>query len=65
MSSETRRIESSDLNQLRLTLIDLFTLSELKTLCFTLNVDYDLLAGEDKGSKTRELVAPASMSPLW
>ena len=48
--------DNSELNQLRLTLIELFTLSELKDICFALNVDYERLSGEGKGSKARELV---------
>lgn len=33
-----------------------FDLSELKTLCFDLNIDYEELAGDTKTDKTRELV---------
>ena len=31
--------------------------SELRTLCFDLNVDYDTLAGEEKSAKVRELIS--------
>ena len=48
----TRRIRSSDLNQLRMILIELFNLSEIRDLCFTLDLDYDLLPGDDKGRLT-------------
>ena len=40
-------VGSPDPNQLRLILIELFNLSELKDISFALKVDYDLLAGED------------------
>ena len=33
-----------------------YNLSELKTLCFILNIDYDLLSGSNKEDKIRELI---------
>jgi ribosomal protein L37E len=42
--------------QLRQNLVDYFSISELQTLCFDLGVDYDLLPGEGKYNKARELV---------
>ena len=35
---------------------DYFTLEEIRTLCFILNIDYDRLRGEEKEAKTRELI---------
>jgi hypothetical protein len=37
-------------------LVKHFDLSELKTLCFELNIDYEAIAGETKPDKSRELV---------
>jgi tetratricopeptide (TPR) repeat protein len=41
---------------LRQVLTDRFSDDELRTLCFDLGLDYDLLPGEGKGGKARELV---------
>lgn len=41
---------------LRRVLVQYFDLEELRTLCFDLQVDFDLLSGSSKGEKTRELV---------
>lgn len=41
---------------LRQNLVDCFSVSELQTLCFDLGVDYDLLPGEGKENKARELI---------
>ena len=38
-------------------LVDSFNLAELQSLCFKLGVDYDMLAGNEKESKARELIA--------
>lgn len=37
-------------------IVDHFDLSELKTLCFSIEVDFDVLAGETKVDRSRELV---------
>lgn len=42
---------------LRQALIECFSESELRTMCFDLGVDYDGLPGESKSDKARELVA--------
>ncbi|MCS7061451.1 MAG: trypsin-like peptidase domain-containing protein [Anaerolineae bacterium] len=42
--------------RLREGLVQCYNLSELETLCVDLNVDYDVLPGEDKISKSRELI---------
>ncbi len=47
---------ASDRARLRQVLVDRFTMEELRTLCFELYVDYDLLAGETKDGKARELI---------
>lgn len=43
--------------KLRLALMNHFSESELKTLCFDLGVDYESLPGEGKEGKTREFIA--------
>lgn len=43
--------------QLRKALIEQFNEEELKTLCFDLALDYEMLPGEGKGGKIRELIA--------
>jgi hypothetical protein len=43
--------------KLRRNLIEHFNLSELRDLCFDMNVDYESLTGENKADKARELVA--------
>lgn len=42
--------------QLRQILISFFAESELEDLCFDLGVDYEILGGEGKGGKARELI---------
>lgn len=42
--------------RLREGLVQCYSLSELETLCADIGVDYDVLPGEDKVSKSRELV---------
>ena len=37
-------------------LVERFTLDEIRSLCFQLGIDYDVLPGEGKESKARELV---------
>lgn len=44
-------------SKLRKILIDRFNEDELKTLCLDLAIDYDVLPGEGKAGKARELVA--------
>lgn len=46
-----------DENKLLHILTTRFNLSELRTLCFEMNIDYENLAGEGKVDKARELVA--------
>lgn len=48
---------SVDLTELHRELSDSFDLEELRTLCFTLGIDYQNLPGEGKAAKARELVA--------
>ena len=48
---------SVDLTELHWELSDSFDLEELRTLCFTLGIDYHNLPGEGKAAKARELVA--------
>jgi len=45
-----------DLARLRQLLLEHFDDSELRDLCFDLNIEYDRLPGEGKGNKVRELV---------
>lgn len=47
---------SISLEHLRLALIEYFSLDEIRDLCFTLNIDFDALAGQGKANKARELV---------
>ena len=49
--TETYRME------LRQNLVAAFNDSELRDLCFDMNVDYESLNGENKADKARELVA--------
>ena len=46
-----------DLVKLRQLLINHFDESELKTICFHIQVDYDILAGQGKADKVRELLS--------
>jgi len=55
--SEKKATEQVDLVKLRQDLTDHFNESELRDLCFDLDVDYESLPGEGKGDKARELVA--------
>jgi hypothetical protein len=50
-------MEREHLTQLREILTNRFDEGELRTLCFDLGVDYDILPGESKADKARELVA--------
>ena len=36
----------------------------MRTLCFDMDLDYDMLGGENKGDKVRELVLYAEMRGL-
>lgn len=47
---------NSQFVRLRQNLIEYFSASELQTLCFDMGVDYDLLPGEGKEDKARELI---------
>jgi predicted NACHT family NTPase len=42
---------------LRESMEECFSLEEVRTLCFDLDIDYDSLGGEGKSAKTRELIA--------
>jgi hypothetical protein len=44
-------------SELRRVLVEFFNASELRDLCFDLEVDYDGLSGQGKGDKAREFVA--------
>ncbi len=59
LSEEATRAPAADGSptQLREVLVQRFSLEDLKTLCFDLDVDYDSLPGEGKAGKARELVA--------
>lgn len=46
----------NELSKLYTVLVERFSTNELKNLCFHLNVDFDVLPGEEKESKTRELL---------
>ncbi len=46
-------VDSAALHQ---ALLDHYDLEELRTLCFYLQVDYDILPGEGKAAKARELI---------
>lgn len=48
---------NNDRIELRTILYERFNVSELRTLCFDLGIDYNDLAGDSKGDKTIELVA--------
>jgi len=37
-------------------LVDLFSADELKTLCFSIGIDFEQIAGEQKDAKARELI---------
>lgn len=60
--------QDQTLIEIRQSLIDLFTESELKSLCFELSIDYEELPGNQKNDKARELVLyckrHALVSPL-
>jgi hypothetical protein len=43
--------------KLRRNLVAAFNDSELRDLCFDMNVDYESLSGENKADKARELIA--------
>lgn len=47
----------SNQRQLRQLLVAFFNESELKTLTFDLGIDYEMLPGQTKGDKARELIA--------
>lgn len=49
--------EQDHLARLRQILLDLFNEDELRTLCFDMALDYEMLPGQGKGGKARELVA--------
>jgi tetratricopeptide (TPR) repeat protein len=50
------RAEQDHLTWLRQVLLDRFNEEELRTLCFDMALDYEMLPGRDKGGKTRELL---------
>jgi GTPase SAR1 family protein len=50
-------LEQIDRVKLRQVLVTYFNESELRDLCFDLTIDYEILPGDNKGDKARELVA--------
>lgn len=53
----TEQPEQDHLVRLREMLVDRFSEEELRTLCFDMALDYDMLPGQGKGGKARELIA--------
>lgn len=53
---ESMTAEPRHLASLRQNLVQFFDVSELKNLCFDLNVDYESLPGDTKADKARELL---------
>ena len=53
----TFKVSSKVRGRLRQFLIERFNLTELKTLCFDLGVDYEMFPHQTKGDLTRELLA--------
>lgn len=43
--------------ELRRSIIEQFNQEELQTLCFDLGIDYEILSGDEKSAKVRELIA--------
>ena len=54
---QPKRAEQDYLVRLRQILIGRFNEEELRTLCFDMALDYDMLPGQGKGGKARELIA--------
>ena len=54
---EDSALQQNHLTELRKIITERFDDSELRTLCFDLDVCYDDLSGEEKASKARELVS--------
>lgn len=50
------RTDQAELRRLRLAIIRQFSLSDLRTLCFDLGIDYDDLSGDTKSGKAIELI---------
>lgn len=46
-----------DINRIVEVMIEMFNIEEIKTLCFDIGTDYELLGGSGKQGKARELVA--------
>ena len=57
MAEASKSPTRQQLAQLRRNVAEHFNESELRTLCFDLEVDYDELAGRAKSEKAAELVA--------
>ena len=53
MSQESNQLTP---NRILQTLVDNFSLSDLKLICFQLGIDYEEIAGETKTDKARELI---------
>lgn len=50
------QFRQSEKDKLLLLLQDHFNLDELRTMCFSLNLDYENIAGDTKEAKCRELI---------
>lgn len=55
-SKQTKSKSKIDKAALYKILVERFNLSELKDLCFRLNIDYEQLEGDNKSDKARELI---------
>ncbi len=56
-AARNERTEQDHLTRLRQILLDRFNEEELRTLCFDMALDYDMLPGRGKEGKARELLA--------
>lgn len=56
-AARSERTDQDHLTRLRQILLDRFDEEELRTLCFDLALDYDMLPGRGKEGKARELLA--------
>ena len=53
---EPTKSTAIDTSELRAVLEERFSSEEIKTLCFDLQIDYEILEGEGKSAKARELI---------
>jgi hypothetical protein len=56
VDSKSSGVQAPDVRQLQRQLVDQFNLAELQDLCFSLEVEFEDLAGSGKSAKARELV---------